>query len=356
MAKLYSLLAKRIIFGGITLIGLTIITFILSHAGGSALTISTYLNPQSPVPIAVQEKQLEQQFHLNQPLYIQYFYYISGLFHGHWGYTKTPIFNGPVTTAIAYFLPNTIELSVLSIIIIMVLGIRLGIISAVRHDGPVDNGVRVVSFLGIAMPAFWLGLLLQEALASNLVSPALDIFPLTGNVSNGLVITTPWYQNGISYPTHFLFIDALLHGNLAVAVSNLEHLILPALTVSFVALAVVIRMTRSSTIDSLNQEYIKTVRVKGIPEKYVIRYHARKNAMIPVATVIGIMFATFLGGVVVVEYVFNYPGIGGWIVQAFIADNVAGIMGANLVFGIMLVAVNIVVDIVYLFLDPRIRY
>lgn len=356
MARLYALLAKRVLFGIITLFGLTVITFVLSHAGGNALAISTYLNPQSPVPIAVQEKNLEAEFHLNQPLYIQYFYYLSGLIHGNWGYTKTPIFNGPVTSAIIYFLPNTIELSVMAIIIVMVVGIRLGVLSAVRHDGPVDNGVRVVSFLGVALPPFWLGLQLQEAFASNLVSPALNLLPLTGNVSTSLMTNLSWYSNGVTSPTHFILADALIHGNFMVAASNLIHLILPALTIAFTSLAVVIRMTRSSTIDSLNQEYIKTVRVKGIPEKYVIRYHARKNAMIPVATVIGIMFAIFLSGVVLVEYVFNYPGIGGWIVQSFLADNVAGIMGANLTFGMILVTVNIVVDIVYLFLDPRIRY
>jgi peptide/nickel transport system permease protein len=276
--------------------------------------------------------------------------------HGQWGYTKTPIFSGPVVTAIEYFLPNTIELSVLAIIIIIVIGIRLGLLSAVKRDGPTDNIVRIISFLGVALPAFWVGLLLQEAFASNVVSPILNRLPLTGNVTSSLMTGLSWYVNGISYPTHFIFIDALLHGDLQVAFSNFIHLILPAITVAFTSLAVVIRMTRSSTIDAMNQEYIKTVRIKGIPEKYVIRYHARKNAMIPVITVIGIMFATFLSGVVLVEYVFSYPGIGGWIVQAFIADNLAGIMGANLVFGIMLVTVNIVVDVIYLFLDPRIKY
>lgn len=356
MTRLYLLVSKRIIYGAIALIGLTIITFILSHAGGSNFAIGTYLNPQSPVPIAQQEAQLEAEFHLNQPLYVQYFYYMSGLFHGQWGFTKTAIFHGPVTTAIAYFLPNTIELSVVAILIIAVVGINLGIISAVRRDGPVDNAVRVVTFMGLALPAFWLGLLMQEAFASSTVSPLLNLFPLTGNVTNSLVLNLPWYSNGISSPTHFLFIDALIHGDLAVAASNLIHLILPALTIAFTSLAVIVRMTRSSTIGSLNQEYIKTVRIKGIPENYVIKYHARKNAMIPVVTVLGVMFATFLSGVVLVEYVFSYPGIGSWIVQAFINDNIAGIMGANLTFGIILVAVNIVIDIVYLFLDPRIRY
>lgn len=356
MTRLYLLVSKRVIYGAITLLGLTVITFVLSHAGGSAMAISTYLNPQSPVPIATQEKELEAEFHLNQPLYIQYFYYMSGLFHGKWGFTKTAIFNGPVTSAIEYFLPNTIELSVVAIIIIAFVGIRLGVISAVRQDGAVDNGIRVVTFLGLALPAFWLALLLQETFATSLVSPVLNLLPLSGNVSNSLVLNLSWYSNGISSPTHFLFVDALLHGDLAVAASNLIHLILPALTVAFTSLAVIVRMTRSATIDSLNQEYIKTVRIKGLPERHVINYHAKKNAMIPVATVLGVMFALFLSGVVLVEYVFNYPGIGGWIVQAFIADNVAGIMGANLTFGIILVAVNLVVDIVYLFLDPRIRY
>ena len=356
MSEVLPLLAKRAAYAIITLIGLTIITFLLSHAGGSALAISTYLNPQSTVPISVQEKQLEAEFHLNEPLYVQYFYYISGLLHGQWGYTKTPIFNGPVLGAIVYFLPNTIELSVVAIIVIMVVGIRLGILSASRRNGAVDNGVRVVSFLGVALPAFWLGLLLQEAFASNVLSGYLNVLPLTGNVSNNLVIHLSWFRDGVSYPTHFLFVDALIHGDIGVAVSNLIHLILPALTVAFTSLAVVIRMTRSATIDSLNQDYVKTVRIKGIPEKYILKYHARKNAMIPVVTVLGIMFATFLSGVVLVEYVFNYPGIGGWIVQSFLADNVAGIMGANLVFGIILIAANIVVDITYLFIDPRIRY
>lgn len=356
MIKFYSFLSKRVIYGIIALFGLTVITFILSHSGGSSLVISTYLNPQSSVPISVQERSLEAEFHLNQPLYIQYFYYIYGLFHGSWGYTKTPIFSGQVTTAITYFLPNTIELSTVAMLIVIVIGIRLGIISAAGKDGTADNVIRVISFTGLALPAFWLGLLLQETFASSIVSTHLNILPLTGNVSNNLIENLSWFRNGISYPTHFVFIDALLHGDLQVAASNLIHLILPALTIAFTSLAVIIRMTRSSTIDSLNQEYIKTVRMKGIPEKYVIKYHARKNAMIPVTTVIGIMFATFLSGVVVVEYVFNYPGIGGWIVQSFLADNIAGIMGANLTFGIILVTANIVVDIAYLFLDPRIRY
>jgi peptide/nickel transport system permease protein len=356
MERIYLLILKRIIFGIVTLLGLTVITFILSHAGGSAMVISTYLNPQSTTPISIQEKDLEAEFHLNQPLYIQYFYYMSGLLHGQWGYTKTPIFNGPVNTAIIYFLPNTIELSVLAIIIIVVLGIRLGLFSAIRKDGPSDNIIRVISFLGIALPAFWVGLLLQETFASNIVSPLLNRLPLTGNVTSSLLIGVKWYSNGISYPTHFLFIDAIIHGDFQVALSNFVHLILPAVTVAFTSLALIIRMTRSSTIDAMNQDYIKTVRIKGIPEKYVIRYHARKNAMIPVVTVIGIMFATFLSGVVLVEYVFNYPGIGGWIVQAFIADNLAGIMGANLTFGIILVTTNIVVDVIYLLIDPRIKY
>ncbi len=356
MAGILNLVLKRILLGAITLIGLTVITFILSHAGGPTFAVSTYINPRSPIPTYEQIKILEKRFHLNEPLYIQYFYYVQGLLTGQWGYTNTPVFNGPVTTAISYFLPNTIELSVLAIAIIIIAGIKLGVFSASRQDGVADNAIRVLSFMGIALPAFWLGLLLQETFASGTVSPSLNLLPLDGNVSHTLVTNLSWYREGISYPTHFLFIDALIHGDFAVAASNFLHLILPALTIALASLAIIIRMTRSSTIDSLHQDYIKTVRMKGIPERKVIRYHARRNAMIPTATVLGILFANLLAGVVLVEYVFDYPGIGQWIVQAFLADNIAGIMGANLMFGIILITSNLVVDIIYLFIDPRIKY
>lgn len=356
MARILGLVLKRILLGVVTLFGLTIITFILSHAGGPSLAVSTYINPMSPIPASQQIKLLEQQFHLNDPLYVQYFYYLSGLFTGQWGYTKTSVFNGPVTTAITYFLPNTIELSVFAIVLIIVIGVNLGVFSASRQNGASDNVIRILSFMGIAMPAFWLGLLLQETFASGTVSKHLSLFPLEGNVQSTLMVNIPWYHEGISYPTHFLLIDALIHGDFAVAGSNLLHLVLPALTIALVSLAIIIRMTRSSTIDSLNQDYIKTVRMKGIPERKVIRYHARRNAMIPTATVLGILFANLLAGVVLVEYVFDYPGIGQWIVQAFLAFNIAGIMGANLVFGMILIASNLIVDIIYLFIDPRIKY
>lgn len=356
MARLLDLILKRIILGIITLVGLTIITFILSHAGGPTLAVSTYINPRSPIPTGQQVKILEQRFHLNDPLYVQYFYYISGLLSGQWGYTNTQVFAGPVTTAIVYFLPNTIELAIVAMFIIIEAGIRLGVFSASRQNGITDNVIRVLSFVGIALPAFWLGLLMQETFASNTVSEYLRLFPLTGNVDPTLVTNLPWYREGISYPTHFLFLDALIHGDLAVAASNLLHLVLPALTIALTSLAIIIRMTRSSTIDSLNQDYIKTVRMKGLPERKVIRYHAQRNAMIPTATVLGILFASLLAGVVFVEYVFSYPGIGQWIVAAFLSHNIAGIMGANLVFGIILITSNIAVDILYLFIDPRIKY
>lgn len=356
MARILDLILKRIALGVITLIGLTIITFILSHAGGPTLAVSAYLNPRSPIPTSEQVKILEQRFHLNDPLYVQYFYYLSGLLSGQWGYTNTPVFAGPVTTAITYFLPNTIELTVVAMLIIVFAGIRLGVFSAARQNGISDNVIRVLSFVGIALPAFWLGLLMQETFASKTVSGWLNLFPLHGNVDPTLTVNLPWYQEGISYPTHFLFIDALMHGDFAMAASNLYHLVLPATTIAFASLAIIIRMTRSSTIDSLQQDYIKTVRMKGIPERKVIRHHAQRNAMIPTATVLGILFANLLAGVVLVEYVFDYPGIGQWIVQAFLADSIAGIMGANLVFGIILITANLTVDILYLFIDPRIKY
>lgn len=347
---------KRIITGFIALVGLTIITFVLSHAGGANLAVSAYLNPNSPIPVGEQISALKIQLHLNDPIYVQYFYYIQGLVTGQWGFTATSVFTGPVLTAIAIFLPNTIELSILAIVIVLIVGIKLGLLAAQEKDGPMDNAVRIVSFIGLALPAFWFALILQETFGSNDVASFLDILPIQGVASQSLLTHVSWYTDGISYPTHLFFLDALIHGNFLLAISNLEHLVLPALTLAFSTMAIILRMMRSSAADSLSSDYIKTIRIKNLPDQYIMRYHVQKNALIPTLTVGGVLLAYFLGGVVVVEYVFNYPGIGTWITQALLADNLGGIMGATLIFGIILITANLVIDLVYLALDPRIKY
>jgi len=351
--KLSAYLIRRTLMLIPTLIGLTLIVFILSRAGGTQLVISSYLNPH--IPYQVQYNELVKEFHLNDPLWVQYYYYLVSLFQGNWGYTRTYIYTGPVTDAIALFLPNTIQLSIVAFVIAVLIGIPAGTVAGVKKDSLTDQITRVIAFVGISLPVFWLAQILSIAFATGTISPSFDILPLSGTVDASLIANLSWVQNGISYPTHIMMIDALIHGDLPVFFSALRHVILPATTLAFTTIAPIMRYMRASMVESMNQDYVKTARSKGIPEKIVIKKHARKNALIPVTTVLGLIFAGLLAGVVVIEDIFNYPGMGLWTVQALINYDTGGIMGSTLLFGLILVTANFIVDLLYAYIDPRIR-
>lgn len=337
-----------------TLIGLSVIVFALSRVGGINTVIAAYINPH--IPYAIQQKELIQEFHLNDPFWVQYFYYLEGLFKGNWGYTRTPVFSGPVTQAIAIFLPNTIQLSVVAFLIAILVAIPAGQSSAVRKDSWADQITRFIAFVGISLPVFWLAQLLSLAFATDTISKSLDVLPLAGTVNPTFFTGISWINSqGISSPTHIMIVDSLLHLNSTIFFSALIHVILPAATLSFTTIAPIIRYMRSSMVETLNQDYVRTARAKGIAERVVIRLHARRNALIPVVTVIGLIFATLLSGIVVIETIFNYPGMGYWTVQALLNYDTGGIMGVTIVFGLILVTTNFVVDLVYAYIDPRIR-
>jgi ABC-type dipeptide/oligopeptide/nickel transport system permease component len=346
--KLRYYIARRLILVVPTLIGLTLIVFALTHVGGNSRLISEYINPHSAVPIATQEAVLTQKFHLNDPLIVQYFYWLSAFFQGNWGYTNTPIYDGTVTGAISLFFPNTLVLAVIATALVGLLGIPLGVWSAVRKDSLFDQSTRVVSFIGYSVPLYWLALILIIAFAR--------VLPASGNVSVTLVGGLSWYSNGVSYPTHILLIDSLLHGRINIFENAFLHLILPVITLTYGFMASILRVMRSSMQDTLGQDFVRTARAKGLPEGVVINVHARRNALVPVFTLLGYTIASLLGGVVLVETVFNYLGIGYWTTQALLAGDVGGIMGAVVVFGLTFIVANLAVDILYGYLDPRIRY
>jgi peptide/nickel transport system permease protein len=315
------------------------------------MIIAAYLNPR--IPYAVQKAALVAEFHLNQPLYIQYFYFMNGLLHGNWGYTRTGIFSGPVTTAIGIYFPNTIQLAIVAFIIAMIIGIPLGTIAAVRKDTWVDQITRVIAFIGISLPIFWLAQLLQTYLGTP---QGIKIFPLQGTVSSIYLSGIPWINNyGVSSPTHIMIIDSLIHGNLPIFFSAVDHVILPAITLAFFTLAGIMRYMRNSTVEVLNQDYVKFARAKGLAEPRVIKKYARRNALIPVVTISGLTLASLLGGAVITETVYGYPGIGYWTVQAMQNFDAGGILGATLLFSFTIIAANLVVDIIYAYIDPRIR-
>ena len=354
--KLRYYIARRLLLLIPTLIGLTLIVFAITHVGGSQRLIGAYINIHSTIPVAVQERQLMQRFHLNDPLVVQYFYWLAAFVQGNWGYTQTSIYTGTVLDAINLFFPNTLVLSVLSSILTGAIGIPLGVWSAVRKDSLLDQATRAISFAGYSIPLYWLGLLLVIVFSTSNVCSCLNILPIGGTVSMSLISGVDWYTSGISYPTHVLVFDALLHGRLDIFEDALLHLVLPVVTLTYGIMASVLRVMRTSMQDTLDQDYIRTARAKGLDEKTVINVHARRNALIPVFTLLGYTIASLLGGVVLVEAVFNYLGIGYWTTQAMLNGDVGGIMGATVIFGLAFIAANLVVDIAYGFLDPRIRY
>ncbi len=354
--KLRYYIARRLLLLIPTLIGLTLIVFTLTHVGGNQRLIGEYINAHSKIPVSVQEQELAQRFHLNDPLIVQYFYWLAAFVQGNWGYTQTSIYDGTVLDAITLFFPNTLMLALLSSILTGIVAIPLGVWSAVRKDSLLDQATRAISFAGYSIPVYWLGLLLIILFASSNVCQCLNIFPISGTVNVTLIGSVDWYHGGISYPTHVLMIDSLIHGRVDIFEDALMHLILPVITLTYWVMASVLRVMRSSMQDTLNQDYIRTARAKGLSEKTVINVHARRNALIPVFTLLGYTTASLLGGVVLVEAVFNYLGIGYWTTQAILNGDVGGIMGATVIFGLAFIFANLVVDIAYGFLDPRIRY
>ena len=350
--KLWLFILKRVIYAIVTLIGLTFIVFALLHVGGNNLLLSAYLNPRLTGPAKEEMiKELIQRFHLNDPIYVQYFYWLKALLGGNLGYTNTPIYSGPVTTAIALFLPNTVMLTIIASILIWIIGIPLGVYSAVKRDSVLDHSVRVLSFTLYSMPPYLIAFILIIIFGVDL-----KILPFSGTVNPILASNIPWYKDGISYPTHIILIDALIHGDLPVFWDALLHTILPSLTLALSVVAGIMRILRSSMLEVLEQDYVKLARAKGVPERVVINLHARRNALIPVLTLYGYTVASLLGGVVVIESIFNYPGIGYWTTQAILVDDVGGIMAATLIFGIVFVAASLILDIIYAIIDPRIRY
>lgn len=348
---------RRVLLMIPTILGLTILVFFLLRLIPNALLVSQLINPHSTLPRVVQEKLAEQQLGLNYPMPLQYFFYINNLLHGNWGYMTTTIFSGPVLTGIEEFFPNTLQLVIFTMILSIVISIPIGTYIGARPNSAADHIGRIVSLVGYAIPVFWFALILQ------MVAIHFDpTFPINGMYSYSVVPYPPpsWLAEtgslSVSNPTHMVLFDALIHGNLAIAWSAFLHLILPVLALTFAVLAGILRFIRAGMVDAANQEYVKTARAKGVPEKLVIKGHIRKNALIPTVTVMGLLIAGLLSGVPLIEVVFGYYGIGLFGVNAALTFQIFGVMDTTLVFGFVLMFANLIVDIVYGFMDPRIRY
>lgn len=350
---------RRVLLLVPTILGLSIFMFVLIEAVPKALLASPYINAHSTLPYATQEQNALRLLGLNYPAPVAYFYYLARLFHGNLGQMSMPGYPVSVSTAIMDALPNTIQLTLFAAILSIAIAIPLGTYIGARPNSVADQGGRVFSLIGYAIPAFLLGLILQIVLGKGtLQGNPVGVFPISGSYSPGLIPspTPSWFVSGYTTPTHLVIFDSLIHGDFPLFVNSLEHLVLPVITLTFVLLAGILRFIRSGMVDASNQEYVKTARSKGVPERSVIKRHIRKNAMIPAITVMGLLIAMLMGGVVLTETVFFYPGMGLLTIEGVLTVQVWLIVGTTLVFGLILVFTNLVVDVVYALTDPRIRY
>lgn len=292
---------------------------------------------------------LRKELYLDEPLPIQYFYYVSNLLRGDWGYSRTAA--QPVLEALLGRLPATVELAVVAVVLSTGLGVPAGILAALRKDRAPDVAVRIVSITGISFPVFWLGIILQLVFFYYLGALGLPSLPSRGRVSEQIAVQTP-----LGTLTGFYVIDSLIRGNLPFFVSALRHLVLPAFALSLISLAAVVRIMRASMLEVLRQDYILLARSKGLPIRIVILRHALRNAITPLLTTAGTTLGILLGGAVVVETVFSWPGMGSLAAQGILNNDSILVVGFTLFVATMMVVVNLVVDVLYAVVDPRVRY
>jgi len=335
---------RRLLLLPVTILGLTLLIFLFMSALSPYQLLSTYVsNPRQLQGGAA--KTLIKQYGLDKPFYIKYVNYLDQIIHGNLGWSVT--LNEPVTETIVQRFPATIELAIYAIIPIIFIGIWLGVVAAVHHNGFIDQILRVVALIGYSVPAFVLGLVLLFIFYGVLGW----LPPGRLGLSFDMIYNSPVFH----HYTGLVTIDALLNGRIWMFLDAIKHLIDPVITLSFLSWAGLLRITRSSMLESLGQDYVRTARAKGLSENVVINKHARRNALIPATTVAGLMFIGILGGVVITETIFNFPGIGSLMAQASEQLDYATVLGLTLVYGLVTVIGNLIVDVSYALIDPRVR-
>ncbi|HUR88536.1 MAG TPA: ABC transporter permease subunit [Ramlibacter sp.] len=319
-----------------TFIGMTLLAFFLVR-----------LVPGDPIETMAGERGIDEARHqvlvkeygLDKPILVQYGIYITRVLHADLG--KSMITQAPVMSEFAQVFPATIELAVCAIIFALAIGIPAGIIAAVKRNSVFDHGVMATSLTGYSMPIFWWGLLLIL-----LFSVQLGWTPVSGRMS---------VQYFVETKTGFLLVDSLLSDDKGAFRSALQHLILPTIVLGTNPLAVVARMTRSAMLEVLGEDYIRTARAKGLSRLRVVGIHALRNALIPVITVIGLQVGVLFTGAILTETIFSWPGVGKWLIEAISRRDYPVLQGGMLLLGTVVMVVNLLVDVAYGVINPRIR-
>jgi peptide/nickel transport system permease protein len=327
-------LIRRLMVLPILLIGVSIIVFALTRIGGSPIGI--YLSHEM-TPEEVE--QLEDRYGLNDPLPVQYLAWAGGVLRGDLGWSGVAV--APVTTVFPSKLTATMELATAAGLVAVTLGVTLGTFAGARRDRLPDHLTRVFSVSGSSMPDFWFAIMLLI-----IFWVYLGWFPVGRS--------TPAIWASIAHPTGLYTVDSLMAGSWQAFRDAIWHLVLPAITLGLATTAIITRMMRSSLVEELNEDYVDAARAKGLPERLVLKRHARRNALIPTITVIGLSFGFLLQGTVVVEIIYQWPGLGRWLADAVLRGDQATIMAYVLFTSVLFLTVNLAVDIIYAYLDRRV--
>jgi len=283
---------------------------------------------------------LREKLGLDDPLPVQYGRFLARIAKGDLGVSI--ISRIPVATELRLFLPATIELALSAMAIAIVVGVPLGVIAAYRHNSLTDLGTTFGSLVGVSMPIFWLALMMLWIFGLKL-----GWFPIGGRIDRSV---------DLQVITNLYIVDSIITLNFPALLSTVHHLTLPAIALATIPTAFITRITRSAMLDVLGENYVRTARAKGLEERSVVSRHALKNAMLPVITVIGLQMGLLMTGAILTETIFAWPGMGRWVVNGIIARNFPVVQAGVLVFAMIFVAVNLVVDVSYGWFNPRIRY
>lgn len=318
--------------------GITLVAFVLTHLVPGNPAAANLGQRALGDPAIV--KAFDHEYGLDKPVVEQYLIYLGKLLHGNLGISEQS--HRPVLTDLGQYVPATIELALFAIVISVVVGVGLGVLAAVRRGRLVDGVLRVVSLLGVSMPTFWVALLFFYVFFFRL-----GWFPSGGRLSPGLA--PPGHVTGL------YTVDALVHGQWSLFVNALEHLVLPGLVLGVYTVGTMLRFTRASVLEVINNDYVRAARAKGLPEWTVIRRHVMRPALLGIATVSGVAFGSLLSGTVLVENIFSWPGIGEYAYNSAVNLDLPAIMGVSMVVALIYIVVNLLTDVLYSILDPRIE-
>lgn len=351
---------RRVVASIPVLVGILIVTFFLAR-----------MIPGDPCKAMLGEKatvevceRFNREYGLDKPIYVQLGIYMGNVLRGDFGASIR--FSRPVTLILIERLPTTIELGLISLFIATAVGIPLGIISAVRRNSLIDVFTMIIANIGVSMPVYWLGLMLAYVFALLLKDTPFWL-PPTGRLTAGLA-SMPFYQvfgwevaretlqyHVLEFIANLYILNALITRDWRILVDAIQHLILPAVALSTIPMSIIARMTRSSMLEVLRLDYVRTARAKGLIERLVILKHALRNAMLPIATVIGLQIGTLFAGAVLTETIFGLAGVGRILFEAITARDFPIIQAFTVVIALGYVGINLLVDISYVFIDPRIR-